>query len=242
MDTPPAGSALELTLVVPTYEERENIVEVLEAVRGALAGRDWELLVVDDSSPDGTAAAAEAFAAREPRVRVLTRGGAPRDLASSVAYGFRQGRGRRLGSLNADGSHDPADLPRLLAALDAGAEAAVGSRYAPGGTVGDWPWTRRALSGVGTAAVRAALGLRVRDPLSGFYLLDRAVFERAGRLEGARGFKVLLELLARARPVAVAEIPISFRDRRRGKSKMSTRAGLQALSSLWRLARARTGS
>jgi dolichol-phosphate mannosyltransferase len=234
-----APSAPELTLVVPTYEERENIVELLEGARAALAGRDWELLVVDDASPDGTAAAAEAFAAREPRVRVVVRRVLPRDLASSVAQGFAEGRGRRLGSMNADGSHDPADLPRLLAALDGGAEAAVGSRYAPGGAVASWPWRRRALSGAGTAFARAALGLSVRDPLSGFYMVDRAVFERAGRLESARGFKVLLELLARGKPARVVEVPIAFRDRRRGKSKMNARAAWQALSGLWRLSRGR---
>jgi dolichol-phosphate mannosyltransferase len=228
-----------LTLVVPTYEERDNIVGLLEAAREALAGRDWELLVVDDGSPDGTAAAAAEFAAREPRVRVLSRRETPRDLAASVALGFRSGRGRRLGSLNADGSHDPADIPRLLAALDGGADAAVGSRYVRGGAVGAWPWLRRALSAAGTAAARAALGLSVLDPLSGFYIVDRGVFERAGRLESARGFKVLLELLARGRPARVVEVPISFRDRRRGKSKMSARAAWLALAGLWRLSRGR---
>jgi dolichol-phosphate mannosyltransferase len=233
-----AEPAPELTLVVPTYEERGNIGELLEGARAALEGRRWELLVVDDGSPDGTAAEASAFAAREPRVRVIERREGPRDLARSVALGFGAGRGRRLGSMNADGSHDPADLPRLLAALDGGAQAAVGSRYAPGGAVGAWPWRRRALSSLGTAAARLALGLEVRDPLSGFYIVEREVFERAGRLEAARGFKVLLELLARGRPARVAEIPIAFRDRRRGRSKMSARAAWQALTGLWRLSRA----
>lgn len=230
----------ELTLVVPTYQERGNIAELLEGARAALAGRRWELIVVDDGSPDGTAAEAAAFAAREPRVRVLERRDSPRDLARSVALGFGAGSGRFLGSMNADGSHDPADLPRLLAALDGGAQAAIGSRYAPGGAVGAWPWRRRALSLAGTAAARAALGLSARDPLSGYYLVTREVFERAGRLKDARGFKVLLELLARGRPERVVEVPIAFRDRRRGRSKMSARAAWQALAGLWRLSRTRS--
>lgn len=234
-----AETAPELTLVVPTYEERGNIAELLGGARAALGARRWELIVVDDGSPDGTADEAAAFAAGEPRVRVLTRPEKPRDLASSVALGFGAGRGRFLGSMNADGSHDPADLPRLLAALDAGADAAVGSRYAPGGAVGAWPWARRVLSSLGTAAARAALGLTVRDPLSGFYLVTRETWEKAGRLQGARGFKVLLELLARGRPARVVEVPIAFRDRRRGRSKMTAKAAFQALAGLWRLSRAR---
>lgn len=231
-------TAPELTLVVPTFEERENIAALLDGARTALQGRSWELIVVDDASPDGTAAVAGEYAAREPRVRVIERRAGARDLASSVALGFESGKGRRLGSMNADGSHDPADLPRLLAALDAGADAAIGSRYAPGGAIAAWPWRRRVLSALGTNFARAALGLSARDPLSGYYLVTREVFERAGRLRDARGFKVLLELLARGRPAKVVEIPIAFRDRARGRSKMSARAAWQALAGVWRLARA----
>ncbi|MDE2512252.1 MAG: glycosyltransferase [Elusimicrobia bacterium] len=223
----------ELTLVVPTFEERENIAELLAGAAGALAGRRWEIVVVDDASTDGTADAAAAFA--DTRVSVLTRRAPARDLAGSVALGFSRARGRILASMNADGSHDPADLPRLLAAIDAGAEVAIGSRYAPGGRVGAWPWRRRALSAAGTAAARTLLGLRVSDPLSGFYAVTRPVFERARRLEGARGFKVLLELLVRGRPARVVEIPIAFQDRRRGRSKMTARAAWQAWAGLWRL-------
>jgi dolichol-phosphate mannosyltransferase len=226
----------DLTLVVPTYQERENILELLAGARTALAGRRWELLVVDDASPDGTAAAA--LASGDPAVRVLSRSG-PRDLAGSVALGFAQARGRVLVSMNADGSHDPADVPRLIAAVEAGADAAIGSRYAPGGRVTAWPWRRRALSALGTATARAALGLSVRDPLSGFYAVTRAVFERAGRLQQARGFKVLLELLVRGRPAHIVEVPIVFRDRLRGRSKMSARAAWQAWSGVWRLSRVR---
>ncbi len=227
----------ELTLVVPTFQERENIAALLAGAEAALAERDWELLVVDDDSPDGTADAARA--AGGPRVTVLTRREGSRDLAGSVALGFSRGRGRILMSMNADGSHDPADLPRLLAAIEGGAEAAVGSRYADGGGVKGWPWRRRALSALGTGVARAALGLEVRDPLSGFYAVTRAVFERADRLKGARGFKVLLELLVRGRPARVAEVPIAFRDRRFGRSKMSARAAWQALAGVWRLSRLR---
>ena len=232
--------APELSVVVPTYQERENIAELLAGIRAALEGRTWEVLVVDDGSPDGTADAARAFG--DVRVRVLTRRDGPRDLSRSVALGFEAARGRVLSSMNADGSHDPADLPRLLRGVEEGAEAAVGSRYAPGGSVRAWPWRRRALSALGTAAARAALGLKVRDPLSGFYAVSRSVFERAGRLETARGFKVLLELLVLGRPARVTEIPIAFRDRLRGRSKMSARAAWQAWAGVWRLSRVRCAS
>ncbi len=197
-----------------------------------MAGRDYEIIVVDDDSPDGTAEVAARFAQTDSRVKVMIRREKPRDLASSVALGFSAGRGSILASLNADGSHDPADLPRLLDALGDGVEVAIGSRYAPGGRIENWPWRRRILSWAGTLAARAALGLTVRDPLSGYYALSRKV---AAQAEGARGFKILLELLARGRPRAL-EVPIVFRDRMRGASKMSGRAAWLALIGLVRRA------
>jgi dolichol-phosphate mannosyltransferase len=231
METP----GLEISVVVPTYEERENLPDLFSGVAAALRGRRWELLIVDDSSPDGTAGAADALAAAEPRATVIRRTESPRDLARSVALGFSRARGAVLASINADGSHDPADLPRLLAALEAGADAAIGSRYAPGGGTAGWPRRRRLLSAAGTAAARAALGLEVSDPLSGFYAVRREVFERSGRLAAVRGFKVLLELLVRGKPARVTEVPIAFRDRRHGRSKMGAAAAWHALAGLWRL-------
>lgn len=207
---------------------------MFDGLRLALSGTDYEIIVVDDDSPDGTAAVASRLAESDARLRVISRREKPRDLARSVALGFAAGRGGVLASLNADGSHDPADLPRLLRALAAGAEAAVGSRYAPGGRIENWPWSRRLLSRAGTFVARAVLGLAVRDPLSGYYALTRAAVARGGGLKNARGFKVLLELLARGRLRAV-EVPIVFRDRVKGESKMSWRAAFFAFAGLLRL-------
>lgn len=223
-----------VTVVVPTYREEGNLAPLLAGLADALKGRDYELLVVDDDSPDGTAAEARAAAAADPRVRLIQRRGVPRDLAASVAQGFAAGRGAVLATLNADGSHDPAVLPRLLDSIKDGVELAVGSRYAPGGVIADWPLSRRLLSLAGTAAARGVLGLSVRDPLSGYYALTRGAYERAA-LGEARGFKVLMRVLARAKPRAV-ELPIAFKDRRRGASKMSLKTAFWALRDLLRLA------
>ncbi|MEQ1919053.1 MAG: glycosyltransferase [Elusimicrobiota bacterium] len=187
---------------MPTYQESANLPALCEGLKRALDGTAYEIIVVDDDSPDGTSEAAARIAQDDSRLTVLIRREKPRDLARSVALGFSAARGTILASLNADGSHDPADLPRLLAAIAAGAEVAIGSRYVAGGRVENWPWRRRILSWAGTLA--------------------------------PRGFKVLLEVLARGRPRAV-EVPIVFRDRVHGTSKLSWRAAWLALAGLIRL-------
>lgn len=208
-----------VSVVIPTLDEAAAIGPLLDALPAALAGRDWEAVVVDDASQDGTAEAVAARAAREPRLRLIRRAG-PRGLAASVRAGLSAARGEYLGSMNADGSHDPRYWPALLAALDSGHEAAIGSRYVSGGRIGPWPLRRRVLSLASTAVTRRALRLSVKDPLSGFYVFRRRVYERCGRLK-ASGFKVLLEILMKGRPQPVAEIPIFFRDRKAGRSKLS---------------------
>jgi dolichol-phosphate mannosyltransferase len=225
---------VDFSLVVPTLDEEGNIGPLLDEIARRLRDTDHEVIVVDDRSSDGTVEEVRERAARDPRVRLIARRGA-RDLAASLKEGFDASSGRVIGSMNADGSHDPADLPRLLQRVAAGAQVCVASRYAPGASVSDWTAGRRLLSRAGCFMARRALALDVSDPLSGYYVLRREVYERAGALREARGFKALMELLVRGRPDAVAEVPIVFRDRRLGRSKMSTTAALAALASLWEL-------
>jgi dolichol-phosphate mannosyltransferase len=225
-------------LVLPTFNEAENIDRVVHAARRALAAAapdGFRILVVDDASPDGTGAIADRLAAAQPdEVEVLHRperqglgpaylAGFARALAGGAGYVFE---------MDADLSHDPADLARLLAAVrDEGADVALGSRYVPGGGVADWGAARRWVSRGGSWYARWTLGLRVRD-LTGGFKCFRADVLRAIDLSSVRshGYAFQVELTYRAllRGFRVVEVPIVFRDRERGSSKMSWRIAVEA--------------
>ena len=220
------------SLVVPTYNEAENIVPLLEALRGSLAGTPHEVLVVDDDSPDRTWALAEDYARRsgEP-VRVLRRM-KDRGLSAAVIAGFDASSGEVLGVMDADLSHDAGLWPNLLKAVRDGAELAVGSRRVPGGGADRWPRRRRWLSDAGTIFSRRLLGLSLRDPMSGFFAVRRETYERGRADLRPRGYKILLEILVRSRVPAekIVEAPYVFRDRRQGYSKLGWKVALGYLS------------
>jgi dolichol-phosphate mannosyltransferase len=228
-------------LVLPTYQEAENIEPIVAAVLDKLpaAGR---VLIVDDNSPDGTGTIADRLAAGEERVEVLHR---PRKEGLGPAYvaGFRRALAGGAGlilEMDADFSHDPAYLPRLLAAAER-ADLAIGSRYVPGGGVGDWGPARRAISRGGSAYARLMLGVGVRDLTGGFKCFRREVLE-AIDLDAvrSRGYAFQVELTYRAirRGFSVAEVPIVFRERRAGDSKMDRAIVLEAI---WRVPLLRFG-
>ena len=210
-------------LVLPTYNEAENIEAFVEAVRGKLPG-GAQILIVDDNSPDGTGEIADRLAAQYEGVTVLHR---PLKEGLGPAYiaGFRrvlaEGAGLVL-EMDSDFSHDPAYLPRLLEASER-ADLVIGSRYVPGGGVGDWSALRRAISRGGSAYARLVLGVRVRDLTGGFKCFRREVLETID-LDSihSRGYAFQVEMTYRAiqRGFSVAEVPIVFRDRRAGTSKM----------------------
>jgi dolichol-phosphate mannosyltransferase len=230
-------------LILPTYDEAENIEALVaaalpELAAGAPAG--FRVLVVDDSSPDGTGAIADRLAAVHPEVEVLHRD-RREGLGPAYLAGFRHALDRgagRLIEMDSDFSHDPADLRRLLAAVDAGADLAVGSRYVPGGRVADWGLVRRVVSRGGCAYARSVLGVPIRDLTGGFKCFRREVLEAIDLTRvRSQGYAFQVELTYRAleRGFEVTEVPIVFRDRRLGRSKMSPSIAIEACWMLPRL-------
>ena len=210
-------------VVVPTYDEVENIEPILERLHAALP--DAHALVVDDGSPDGTGELAEKLAALDPRVNVLRRT-TKSGLGPAYVAGFRWGRARGydvLVEMDADGSHAPEQLPRLLAALE-DADLVLGSRYVPGGRVVNWPAHREWLSRGGNLYSRIALGVPIRDITGGYRaaraaLIDRLPFDEVA----SQGYCFQVDWAWRAwrEGARVAEVPITFRERVHGRSKMS---------------------
>jgi len=224
-------------VVVPTFNEAENIERLVDAARSALAGPtagSFRILIVDDSSPDGTGAIADRLAQRHPDVHVLHR--TEREgLGPAYLAGFRialEAGATRVLEMDADFSHDPADLPRLLAEIDAGADLVLGSRYVDGGRVEDWGVVRRVVSRGGCSYARTVLGLEIHDLTGGFKCFRREVLE-AIDLDSVRShgysFQVEMTLRAIQRGFAVREVPITFRDRQLGRSKMSPWIALEAM-------------
>lgn len=214
-------------MVVPTYDEVDNIVELLTRVRAVVP--DAELLVVDDSSPDGTADAVEAASeALGGGVRVLRR---PAKAGLGAAYRAGFAEALRHGAtvcvqMDADLSHDPNHLPAMLAAVEHGADAAIGSRYVPGGNISQWPPLRRWLSRWGNRYAAGMLGLAINDATSGYRVYRATALISMGFHDvtaDGYGFQVeMTHRLVRAGG-SIVEIPITFRDRTRGESKLSYR-------------------
>ncbi len=226
------GRTLRTIVVVPTYDERENVGLLLTAVRAVLP--DADVLVVDDNSPDGTADAVEAAAAELGQIKLLRRAG-KQGLGSAYRTGFAQALDEgydAVVSMDVDLSHDPAVLPELLRLLDAGADAVIGSRYVPGGDTVDWPLHRRLLSRWGNRYTSLVLGLQVRDCTSGYraYRADALRAIEPGTT-AAEGYAFLTELVRRLvnQGFRVMETPIVFRDRRYGTSKMSGRIVVESM-------------
>jgi dolichol-phosphate mannosyltransferase len=219
-------------IVLPTYDERENVVALLTAVRRALP--DAHVLVVDDNSPDGTGDRVVALRGSLGDLEVLRREG-KQGLGAAYRAGFRAGLAEGfdvLIEMDADLSHDPAALPDLVRAIADGADLAIGSRYVRGGTIPDWSRMRRAISKIGNAYARAMLGVPVHDATSGFRAYRADVLEAIDldrvRADGY-GFQVEMAYQVHTMGGDIAEVPIEFRDRTLGRSKMSMRIVVEAL-------------
>lgn len=248
MSGPPATEKLpqpdpgKTVVVIPTYNERELLPQIVEAVL-ALDGA-WNALIVDDNSPDGTGDLADELATDEPRLTILHR---PQKEGLGPAYlaAFQEILGRSeiefIGQIDADFSHDPADLPRLLAALES-ADLAIGSRYIQGGGTQGWDFRRRILSQWGNAYVRLVLGANIHDMTAGFRIWRRAALETidlAAVETRGYGFQIEMALRALTADCRVAEVPILFTERRAGQSKMSGSIVAEALVLPWRLRKLR---
>ena len=225
-----------VSVVTATYNERPNIQPLYRAVCEALEPSwDFELIVVDDNSPDGTAQEVAGLAEMDERVRLVSRPG-KLGLASALAGGFREAKGDYWVMMDADLSHRPQDMPRLLGALER-AQIAIGSRYVKYGGTENWPIHRRWGSRLASALGRTLVGLPVRDLTSGYAAFRRDLMTDTMPHLDPRGFKFLLDVLARNRGAEVEETPIIFTDRTLGKSKFGGGEIVAFFKQCWSLRR-----
>lgn len=213
-------SSLRLSIVIPTFNEVDNVVELLRRLEQTLGLQGWEAIFVDDDSPDATAALVRGLARMDSRVRCLQRIGR-RGLSSACIEGMMAAAAPVIAVMDADLQHDESILPMMLAQIEAGADVVIGSRYVEGGSTGEWNALRKSMSLLATRMSGLVLKQTVSDPMSGFFMLRREVLEGSVRQLSGMGFKILLDLLASvANPPRVAEVPYQFRDRLHGQSKL----------------------
>jgi dolichol-phosphate mannosyltransferase len=222
LDAPLRGP--ELSIIVPTFNERENVVELAERIGACLPDCAWELVYVDDDSPDGTADLVRQLAHKDSRIRCVQRLGR-RGLSSACVEGMLASSAPYLAVIDGDLQHDERLLPHMLAELKQQGETdlVVGSRYAAGGGTGDWGAARVRLSKFGMRLSRVLAPETLTDPMSGFFMLRRPVFERAVRKLSNIGTKILMDLFASSpEPLRFKELPYSFRVRQAGTSKLDS--------------------
>lgn len=220
-----------LSITVPTYNERENLRPLVERIAGVLEGREWEIVVVDDNSPDGTAVEAMEMAKEYP-IKVVVRE-KKQGLASAILNGFRNSGGEIVGVIDADLQHPPELVEELVGAIEQGNDIAIGSRYVSGGRIQEWSLIRKVVS---RGAILLARPLtRVKDSMSGYFFVRREVIER---YEFApKGYKLLLEVLAYAEcdQIKIKEVPYTFMKREIGQSELNGSEIISYLALLSRL-------
>ncbi|MFI5322156.1 MAG: polyprenol monophosphomannose synthase [Thermodesulfobacteriota bacterium] len=224
---------MEITLVIPTYNESQNIPILFEKVFNVFrdSGLDGNVIVVDDNSPDGTWKIAEELKEKYTRLEVLRRVN-ERGLSSAVLLGFRTSKSDILGVMDADLSHPAEKIPELVEPIITGeADIVIGSRYIEKGEIGEWALQRKISSKLATLAVRGLT--TVKDPMSGFFFLKREVLENVEL--SPEGFKIGLEILVRGKYHKVVEVPILFQDRIYGETKLSSKVILDYLYQVLRL-------
>jgi dolichol-phosphate mannosyltransferase len=215
------SGGVELSVIVPAFNERENVVALLDRLRSVLQNVAWEVIYVDDDSPDGTADVVRACAQLDRRVRCIQRVGR-RGLSSAVIEGILASSAPFVAVIDADLQHDESLLPRMLERITRDAlDVVVGSRYVDGGGTGDWNDRRAAFSRFATRLSRVVVRQPLTDPMSGFFMISRPAFERAVHRLSGQGFKILLDLFASSpEPYRFAELPYTFRSRIHGESKL----------------------
>jgi dolichol-phosphate mannosyltransferase len=219
----------QLSVVVPTFNERENVVKLLSLLDHALEGCAWEVIFVDDDSPDGTGEVVDQLARTDSRVRCIRRVGR-RGLSSACIEGLASSSAPFLAVMDADLQHDESLLPVMLETLlKEPYDLVIGSRYVTGGGIAhEWSSSRQRISRFATTVGQRLLKTKLADPMSGFFMLRREVFWAAAHRLSGQGFKILIDLLASSpRPLAVRELPFTFRARQAGESKLDSMVVLE---------------
>ncbi len=224
-----------VSLIIPTYNEKDNVVPLVERISRAFSGRGYEILFVDDDSRDGTAECVQSLAGKYP-VRVHVRRG-KKGLASAVVDGLALARGDIIGVMDADLQHPPEVLPDLLKAIEDGADIAIASRYVPGGGSENFSALRRLQSKGATFLAHLFLPMTrpVTDPLSGYFFFRKSVVD--GATLNPTGYKILLEVLVQGKHRKTVDVPFIFKSRHAGESKLKLRQQIEFLSHVWSLMR-----
>lgn len=215
-------SAPDVSLIIPTYNEKANIAPLVEAVRSALGDIPWEIIIVDDDSPDQTFAEVSRLAREEPRLRCLRRVGR-RGLSSAVIEGALVANGSAIAVMDADFQHDERILKQMYEKLTStGADIVVATRYADGGGIGEWDATRAKMSDFATRMAGMLVGNQTTDPMSGFFMVRREIFASVIYDLSQQGYKILLDIISSSHtPLKIEEVPYVFRTRQEGESKIS---------------------
>ena len=226
----------KISVVVPTYNERENLPMLMEGLRSVIGDYGLEIIIVDDCSPDGTGEVAEQLSRKYGNVKVIHREG-KKGLASAVIEGFNCAGEDILGVIDADMQHPPENICRMLKEIHNGADIVIASRYVKGGGVESWSERRKLISKVASLLARLVFPKirNIKDPVSGFFLLKRATLK--GASINSIGFKILLEILAKGTYDKVVEVPYVFRERKKGRSKLSFKEYYDYLRHVFRLAK-----
>ncbi len=228
-----SGLSPVLSVIIPTFNEVRNVPILVDRLSQVLKGIDWEVIFVDDDSPDGTAAAVRQIARGNPRVRCIRRIGR-RGLAGACIEGMLSSSARAVAIMDGDLQHDEKLLPRMLERIKAGSDLVIGSRFVEGGSAEQgFSRTRQRGSAFATALAQRLFGVNLSDPMSGFFMIDRAAFETVAPKLSTRGFKILLDILASSGgSLKVAELPFVFGARQHGESKLDNMVVLEYLGLL----------
>ena len=227
---PQATSTLQLAVIVPTFNERDNVTTLFRRLEAAVAGVSWEVIFVDDNSPDGTWDVVRAMAREDSRVRCIRRIGR-RGLSGACIEGILASSAPYAAVIDADLQHDERQLPKMLALLQGGeADLVVGSRYIAGGSAESFDKQRAGISALATEVAKRVLRVKIADPMSGFFMIRRDRFEQLAPQLSTQGFKILLDIVATARgDLRVKEIPYRFGSRLHGESKLDSTVALDFL-------------
>lgn len=212
-----------LTIIIPTFNEKENVKPLLESLENVLRDENWEAIFVDDDSPDGTTPVLRKIARQNSRVRIIQRIGR-RSLSSACIEGMLASAAPYMAVMDADRQHDESLLPQMLSLLrSSNLDIVIGSRYIKEGSLEDWNPVRKKLSNLATSIARFVLKTDLKDPLSGYFMLKREMFDNAVRRLSGKGFKILLDIIINTdRSISYKELPYTFRSRRQGSSKLNS--------------------